>query len=428
MSDGRSNVKAGLGVAAAVAALSASIWAWTEWQDRDLVPYVVRFGAEEGVYGLKPGAPVLVGGLPLGSIERIDPCFTAGKVTAYDVHVTVRRSVALRRGAVVGRSDGGVSGDAAIEVRYIGRRIDAGSGAPNQPPPEDSRLPPGAVISAAPAEAWRTTVGAESAPRVRKLLAAWRPEEPAKPLTTELGDALDDARKRFGEVRTPIEELTARVREDWPKWSDELGRSRQAADAALAKLGIGEDAAPGAIVPSMRAMKDDFGALDAIEFAKASRAMQRFDDAVAAIRHMRLAGTELSDLLTGAGSMLGRLKGDFSIAGQELSATEREALTAPWRLMERPDAAEQARQDDLDAAGAYAECAVEWRQAMKAVEDALRRDEAALRSAPGLAELLRARVAAATVRFEAASAAMARLLMQDGTGARPPAGPASAAP
>ena len=165
-------------------------------------------------------------------------------------------------------------------------------------------------------------------------------------------------------------------------------------------------------------MKDDFAALDAIAFSKSSDAMKRFEDAVAAVRHMRLAGTELSDLLSGAGNALGRLKGDFSIAGQELSATEREALTAPWRLLARPDAAEVARQDELDLAGAYAECAVEWRQAMKAVEDALRRDRAVLGTAPGLADLRRARVDAATARFDAASAAMARRVMGAGRDAR----------
>jgi hypothetical protein len=140
---------------------------------------------------------------------------------------------------------------------------------------------------------------------------------------------------------------------------------------------------------------------------------------------MRLAGTELSDLLTGAGNAMGRLKGDFSIAGQELAATGREAVSAPWRLLARPDANERTQQDALDAAGAYAECAVEWRQAMKAVEDALKRDQAVLQAAPGLAELLRARVDAATTRFEAASAERARRVMQSGPAA--PAAPAPAA-
>jgi hypothetical protein len=62
---------------------------------------------------------------------------------------------------------------------------------------------------------------------------------------------------------------------------------------------------------------------------------------------------------------------------------------------------------------------------MKAVEDALKRDQAVLQAAPGLAELLRARVDAATTRFEAASAEMARRVMQSGPAA--PAAPAPAA-
>ncbi len=418
MSDGRNNVTAGLWVAAAVGALSASIWAWTAWQDRDFVPYVVRFTSEDGVYGLKAGSRVLVGGIPSGEVLRIDPSFEGGKVRAYDVHVTVRRAVPLRRGAVVGRTTGSVSGDEAIEVRFVGRPRGALAGAPNQATPADTVLPPGSMIQASPPEPWRATLGATSAPNLNRLLAAWRPDAPAKPLTVELGDALDDARTRFNAVRDPVQALSERVREDWPKWSEELARSRELADSALAKLGIGQDAAPNSVTPSLRAMKDDFAALDAIEFSKSSDAMKRFEDAVAAVRHMRLAGSELSDLLSGAGNALGRLKGDFSIAGQELSATGREALTAPWRLLARPDAAEVAEQDELDLAGAYAECAVEWRQAMKAVEDALRRDRAVLARAPGLADLLRARVDAATARFEAASAAMARRVMGAGRDAR----------
>lgn len=412
MSDGRNNIKAGLWVAAAVGALSASIWAWSAWQDRDFVPYVVRFTSEDGVYGLKPGGEVLVGGIPSGQIERIDPTFEGGKVRAYDVHVVIRRAVTLRRGAVVGRTTGSVSGDEAIEVRYIGRPRGSMAGAPNQSAPSDTVLAPGTVIQASPPEPWRATIGADSAPRLNALIAAWRPDAPTKPLAAELGEALDDARARFNAIRDPVQALADRVREDWPKWSDELARSRALADSAIAKLGIGADAAPGAIIPSLRGMKDDFAALDAIAFSKASDAMRRFEDAVTAVRHMRLAGTELSDLLTGAGNAMGRLKGDFSIAGQELTATGREAVSQPWRLLARPDADERAQQDALDAAGAYAECAVEWRQAMKAVEDALKRDQAVLRAAPGLAELLRSRVDAATARFEAASAEMARRVMQ----------------
>jgi hypothetical protein len=66
---------------------------------------------------------------------------------------------------------------------------------------------------------------------------------------------------------------------------------------------------------------------------------------------------------------------------------------------------------------------------MKAVEDALKRDQAVLRAAPGLAELLRSRVDAATARFEAASAEMARRVMQsDPAAGVTPAARGAAAP
>jgi hypothetical protein len=102
---------------------------------------------------------------------------------------------------------------------------------------------------------------------------------------------------------------------------------------------------------------------------------------------------------------------DYAIASQDLAATEREALTAPWRLFASPNAGERARSGRIEVARAYAEAAAAHQRAMKGIEDALRRDAELLARSPGLAELLSSRVEAANARFAEQAARAEELLL-----------------
>lgn len=410
MARDRNNIAAGFAVGAALAASLAGVFAWTAWQRRGLVPYVVHFSSEQGVYGLKEGSPILVGGMPLGELERIEPAMEDGHVHGYDVHIRVSRSVPLYAAAKVGRGPGSVSGDTQIEVWDTGehearRNSDRGDDAP---------VAAGAEFRARDADAFKTYFGLSLGGRVRELMQSWAPAEPGTGLPARLETMGEDMAARFREMRAAAAALTDRVREDGTRWQEELKAARDAADSAIAKLGTAKDAPQTALVPQLRQAKADLDSLSSMSFDRADQADALATRAIDRVRHMRVTGGELADLLLGAdGSVtdLQRFAADFAIAAQELSATEREAVTNPLGLLGAPDPSPRSLEARTEFARAYAECAVEWRHAMKSIELALQRDQAVLASQPALAELLRSRLDASTRRFEDASRRMADLLV-----------------
>ena len=410
MARDRNNIAAGFAVGAALAASLAGVFAWTAWQRRGLVPYVVHFSGEQGVYGLKEGSPILVGGMPLGELERIEPAMEDGHVHGYDVHIRVSRTVPLYAAAKVGRGPGSVSGDTQIEVWDTGEREARRSSDRG----DDAPVAAGTEFRARDADAFKTYFGLSLGGRIRELVQSWAPDEPGTGLPARLETIGEDMSARFREMRAAAAALTDRVREDGTRWQEELKAARDAADSAIAKLGTAKDAPQTALVPQMRQAKADLDSLSSMSFDRADQADALATRAIDRVRHMRVAGGELADLLLGAdGSVtdLQRFAADFAIAAQELSATEREAVTNPLGLLGAPDPSPRSLEARTEFARAYAECAVEWRHAMKSIELALQRDQAVLASQPALAELLRSRLDASTRRFEDASRRMADLLV-----------------
>lgn len=410
MARDRNNIAAGFAVGVVIAASLAGVFAWTAWQRSGLVPYVVHFSDEQGVYGLQEGSPILVGGMPLGELERIDPVMEDGHVHGYDVHIRVSRTVPLYAAAKVGRGPGSVSGETQIEVWDTGAH-EARRTADRD---DDGPVPAGAEFRARDADAFKTYFGLSLGGRIRELMQSWAPAEPGTGLPARIETIGDEISARFRELRTTAGTLTDRVREDGTKWQEDLKAARAAADSAIAKLGTAKDAPQSAVVPQLRQAKADLDSLSAMSFEQADQADALATRAIDRVRHMRVTGGELADLLLGAdGSVtdLQRFTADFAIAAQELSATEREAVTNPLGLLGAPDASPRSLEARTEFARAYAECAVEWRHAMKSIELALQRDGAVLASQPALAELLRSRLDASTRRFEDASRRMADLLV-----------------
>jgi ABC-type transporter Mla subunit MlaD len=406
----RKNVATGMAVGAVLAATLVGVWAWTTWQRSGLVPYVVRFTAEQGVYGLKEGSAILVGGMPLGELERIEPTFRDGRVDGYNVHIRVSRTVQLYASARMGRGQGSVSGDTPLEVWDTGKATARRSADVDDDAPSSA----GAQFQARDPDPFKTYFGLSAGGRIKELAAAWAPEKPASGLMARLEAVGEDVSARFRELRATAGTLADRVREDSTKWQEELKAARASADSAIAKLGTAKDAPAGTVVPQLRQAKAELDALSALSFDRADQVDVLANRAIESIRHMRVTGGELSDMLLGADRSvtdLQRFAADFGIAAQELSATEREAVTNPLGLFGAPDRSPRSLESRAELARAYAESAVEWRHAMKSIELTLSRDQSLLASQPALVELLRSRLDASTRRFEDASARMADLLL-----------------
>jgi hypothetical protein len=158
-------------------------------------------------------------------------------------------------------------------------------------------------------------------------------------------------------------------------------------------------------------MGDEVGKLPSVESLRTQEASAALDRAVAAAKALGRKSGELRAMLEDADLAMSATSADYAIASQDLAATEREALTAPWRLFASPNAGERARSGRIEVARAYAEAAAAHQRAMKGIEDALRRDAELLARSPGLAELLSSRVEAANARFAEQAARAEELLL-----------------
>jgi hypothetical protein len=407
MGDDRSRsqqIKAGVGVIAAIGVACAGVWAWTALRDRQHAEYTVRFTAQQGVYGLRPGAAVRIGGLPRGRVEEIVPVIESGAIAAYDVRIMLRGDTPLYRGVQVEATGGGTSGESAIEFHSLGRVRNLAGSLPNADR-DSGVLPPGSVIQASDAPAFREAFGSEGARSVRDLA------DRVASLREQYARIFDELPAKAGPLKDDWTALVERARADYPAWRRDFESARESASRAIAALGAGKDPAPDAVIPNLRAAKEDLGALERLNTTRASFSYAALRHAVDKVSALRERGGALADAVRDSEHALGAANADFSITGQELAATESEVLSAPWKLFASPDAAQRAEAWRIEQARAFAQAATEFSRAMDAIAGALERDGKLLNEVPGLAELLRTRTDAAAAQFRGQTDRFARMLL-----------------
>lgn len=410
MASERSNIRAGVAVLASVAAASGLLWAVLEWRASGRDTYYVRFTAAQGVYGLRPGAPFRVGGIPRGVVSRIEPIIESGRVVAYRASVEVDHDVPVTdRTRVEARAED-VSGDTVLVATFIDRARPMMESAPSGG--IAGRLPPESEIRASDPDGFLAWGGPKGGERLRKLYDAWLgvPAQGA-PLPAALKDAYGEIERLAVPLRHEGAALAEDARRDFDAWKTRLVPLREEASAAIAKIGAGGDPSPDALVPVLRDLGTQVRDMPAVETARANRAGDSLDRAIASVKGVRQRYAELQAMLSDAETALGTTAADYSIAAQEFSAGTREVTLSPWRLLGSPGEGDRARAARLEAARAFAEAAVDHQRALKGVEDALRRDGPLLRTNPALAELLRARLDEANALFDLRTAAMEELLL-----------------
>ncbi len=396
------------------------IWLNLAWQARRQVPYRATFTTEQGVYGLRSGAPVLVGGLQRGKVTEVEPLLQDGMVTGYVVHFTISDHVRLYQHTKVEAQADAVAGGARLCILDTGRprTLNVATGTPGVLP---GRLPPGSIIKAQEPGTFDGFLGPSNTRGISRLVADF------PSLRDSYTRIAEDAPARAVAIRDQWRPLAAQVQPDVQMWRQDWHALASRAESAMAKLGLGEGADPSAVAPGLRALQGELEQAmngvdtERIHMARATlaRAVQSLDDVQAQAFAMRNA---MADAEHG----LGIATADFAIAGAELAATEREALSAPWRLFAAPTAQQQAAADQVDDARTFAQAASEYERAVTSIRDTLTRDAELLTKAPGLAELLSTRLQAANAQFERATERFSRLLLDGPAGAAPASAPASA--
>lgn len=414
MKSERSNIPAGIAVIGGATAFALAIWGWNALQDSRRVEYQVNFTAEQGVYGIRAGSPVIVGGIRHGEVTAVEPQVREdGTVSGYTATLAIDPEVPLYENMRFRATSGGINGDASIEIHDIGRAKPVwagGVGNDRRQPLDRSRAHRATTRSST-----RDWVGAAGEEPVNALKSKWWPEDASgETLLGRLQRQFGDL-GRVGGIVTKAEDTWAMAKADFEQWSPRYERAKQAADAAIAKLGLDAGSAPDSAGSSFRAIREQWDTMPDLRVARADEASAGFDRASVALESMM----RQVDALRGSASELSRALGEIGAQGtlalQEFDAAYDEAIRAPWRVLERPDDAYRAMEARQEVARAFAEAATQHRWALKAIEDALRRDEALLRSEPALAGMLKARLEAANAEFDSERARMEALLIGPAT-------------
>ena len=256
MAQDRSNIRAGIATLGTVAAASLLLWGAIEWHASRRIGYTVRFTREQGVYGLKPGAPLLVGGMPRGSVVGVEPEIAGGAVTAYLVRVEIDPEVPVSARTRISAQAMDVSGDAVLVaegVSLLARNPLIGpGGATSGTLPEDS------VIGASDPDEFGAWGGAASSASMRSLYRSWFAETaPAQGLAERLRGSFADFEAKARPLARDAKALGEDLSSDLATWRDDFKALREAAVDAFARLGASEGAANDAVVPALKELGED---------------------------------------------------------------------------------------------------------------------------------------------------------------------------
>ncbi len=390
------NLRAGAGVCGVIVAAGLVVWLGLWLQSAGRVAYTVSFTPQQGVYGLRTGSLVRVGGLVKGEVTAVRPHVEADQVMAYMVDFSLSREVTLYRAARIVAVSEGIAGDSTLEITNVGRGrtlMGVQVAATRDARPAE----PGEVFVAADPGEFDGLVGPGRSQKLRDLVAA------LQALRGPVTAMAEDAAERVPRARDAWRDLAEAVRADVDGWRDQWRALSERAEQATRALGLGADAPPDAFAPSLRALRDDLAGVD-LERASARLQMARgtLARALETLDSVQAQGFAIRNALNDADEGLGDAAADYAIAGQELAATTREVVASPWRLLARPTSAEEAAARRTEEARIFAQAATEFEVAIAAIRQALVQDAAVLARSPALADLLSTRLGAATTAFDGA--------------------------
>ncbi|MBL9141425.1 MAG: MCE family protein [Phycisphaerae bacterium] len=418
------NVRAGVGVFLAIAAAGLLLWLALSFNAHARTNYTVHFTPVQGVYGIKPGSHVRVGGLVKGQVTAVYPLIVDAQVRGYRADFVLENSVPLFRAARIQATGGTLSGDSVLEIVDVGRGpVLAG------PQPIAARevrpAQAGDVFDAVDPADFDELVGPLRSHRVRGLIQAFQD------LKGPVSDIASDGPERLEAFRSEWTALVTAIRDDVDGWRAQWHTLANRAEAAVKKLGAttvaeadsgaAQAGTPDAntaeaVVPGLRALRNDLESIDLSADTRRAKmvgnsvtgAVETLDSIQAQVFAFRNA---LEDAYTG----LGLAAADFAIAGQQLSATKSEVVSSPWRLFGQPSDSQARAADRVDQARLFTQAATEYETAIQSIRQTLADDGAMLARTPGLADLLANRIGAASAAFDAALERFANELLGEAT-------------
>lgn len=399
------NLRAGASVFGAIALGACVLLLAQWWQARGMVEYTVTCTIEQGVYGLRAGSPVRVGGLVRGHVTAVRPVLKDTKLVGYGVDISLSRSVVLYRAARIHATTTGIAGDGAVDVVDTGRGRTTSSLRPSQAN-EAGVLQAGEEIASISPHQYQWLVGSDGAKTVgelaKSLPAAW----------ASLRTMGESAQPKWEAARSELAQLSNAMRGDAATWRRQWEEASTHAQHAIESMGAGKDGAPDAFLPVMRSIKEDAADIDFHRIGIRTKfSRDALASAVSTLDALIAQTTAIKAALLDPDSSLGAARADFAIAGAELSATKREVMAQLWTLIGFPTPQQIREAQRIEEARVFAQAATEFERAVASLRDALIRDAELLKRTPGLAELLSTQLQQSSAQFESAVARYGEMLL-----------------
>lgn len=421
--DARQNTIAGLFVLAGILLAAATLVVIERISLAEKATYTVRFGVDEGVTGLAPGSPVLVGGLSRGTVTRVEPKLaTDGRLERIDVEISLEADIAIFSDARVVRMMPLLGSQSSLNFTSLG-----GSGA------EAHRIASGGTIDAKPSPGMlEMLVGRENAEEMgsvitnlsslSELLGEQLPrdyDEFVQPALRDLGgvahdlsqrwpqwsgrvdttlanaekasqslvDGLSEARELVAAARRPVDDLASMIEQNTPRVDSILANALSVSEDAVAVLGDLRSR-------SMPMLDDILGKADDT-LVRIARTVERVEPEV----YRQLP--QIREILT-----------NIRVASAELKLATIEVRRNPWRLLLSPSSSQVAHENLMDAARAFSIAAGDLKTAGQSFEEILANDPSAFGSDPQLAESIRRNLLEELGRFQKARDSLFRTIVE----------------
>lgn len=334
--------------------------------------YVVRFELFYNAGMLAPGAEVRVGGIKVGSVERVELAEQDG-AESVDVVIEVQEDLELRSDAV-----------ARLEIPLLGTGtvinfISTGQGDPIAEDQPIAGLPsPGLLAQTGLSDddleniQRSITAMADASERISRIVQEVEPgvSEAVSGLNLTIEQAreiADDLRERLPRVGDQVEGTLTDVRDSVEVWTGLAERL----DERAVELA--------AVIESARSTIDDSRPtidrvlVDLAEITSQTNE-QMMPDAIETIENARRASDEAALLASDARSLLQaetpgirRALANLRLASDQAKLTMIEVRRSPWRLLQRPSTRELEGELIYDASRSFAQAASDLRVASESL-------------------------------------------------------------
>lgn len=347
MSETRDNLKAGVFVLGGIALTIVVVFSLAEYKTffEKKQTVVVRFALGDGLRGLKEGASVTLGDVPIGSVNEIRDLIENDRVVAQDVVLSIPARYRLHRDAIVELKAPFIGSGAALNVRSVGGAA---------PLYQSGDVIAGDMAPSELAAQFVKELGVREQERmhIRRAIANFSAlSETLKneaPLITEsVKQILEDAKPLTHNVRLASEDarqLMADLKERSGPWMQRADNISQRVDQLIQDKD-----------PTVRNTLDN---LEAVTERAREETMQQVHDALEktdkAMANLRDATAELKTWVHANGPVLERAMANFQLTAAQLKLAAIEVRRSPWRLLYQPKDQEIAHDNLYDAARSFA--------------------------------------------------------------------------